>query len=151
MFEKIKERFPFNLHNKTLIIFPCMPYSHGNEINVSPEAQICMWSTLLSGRVRYKFASFWNRNHALRGLQRAVKNYHDMLEAEKKVQFLALSHFRVYCRYWTSKSCIRTFARKNVNMSISSLKSLSWYILTSLYIRTVLLDFQQNIIVVWLR
>ncbi|XP_057781368.1 BAG-associated GRAM protein 1 [Salvia miltiorrhiza] len=36
------------------------------------------------GRVRYKFASFWNRNHALRGLQRAVKNYHDMLEAEKK-------------------------------------------------------------------
>ncbi|GFQ04340.1 c2 and gram domain-containing protein at5g50170 [Phtheirospermum japonicum] len=36
------------------------------------------------GRVRYKFASFWNRNHALRGLQRAVKNYHAMLEAEKK-------------------------------------------------------------------
>ncbi|KAL6582359.1 BAG-associated GRAM protein 1 [Orobanche minor] len=36
------------------------------------------------GRVRYKFASFWNRNHALRGLQRAAKNYHDMLEAEKK-------------------------------------------------------------------
>ncbi|KAL3641534.1 BAG-associated GRAM protein 1 [Castilleja foliolosa] len=36
------------------------------------------------GRVRYKFASFWNRNHALRGLQRAVKNYHTMLEAEKK-------------------------------------------------------------------
>lgn len=36
------------------------------------------------GRVRYKFASFWNRNHALRGLQRAAKNYHTMLEAEKK-------------------------------------------------------------------
>ncbi|GER40453.1 C2 domain-containing family protein [Striga asiatica] len=36
------------------------------------------------GRVRYKFASFWNRNHALRGLQRAAKNYHDRLEAEKK-------------------------------------------------------------------
>ncbi|OAY37788.1 BAG-associated GRAM protein 1 isoform X3 [Manihot esculenta] len=36
------------------------------------------------GRVRYKFASFWNRNHALRALQRAAKNYHDMLEAEKK-------------------------------------------------------------------
>ncbi|KAG8369407.1 hypothetical protein BUALT_Bualt14G0007900 [Buddleja alternifolia] len=36
------------------------------------------------GRVRYKFASFWNRNHALRGLQRSVKNYQDMLEAEKK-------------------------------------------------------------------
>ncbi|KAL0388101.1 UNVERIFIED_CONTAM: BAG-associated GRAM protein 1 [Sesamum radiatum] len=39
------------------------------------------------GRVRYKFASFWNRNHALRGLQRAAKNYHDMLEAEKKDVF----------------------------------------------------------------
>ncbi|GFQ02796.1 biotin synthase [Phtheirospermum japonicum] len=38
----------------------------------------------LDGRVRCKFASFWNRNHALRGLQRAVKNYHAMLEAEKK-------------------------------------------------------------------
>ncbi|KAL5784178.1 hypothetical protein ACOSQ2_006570 [Xanthoceras sorbifolium] len=36
------------------------------------------------GRVRYKFASFWNRNHAVRTLQRAVKNYHAMLEAEKK-------------------------------------------------------------------
>lgn len=36
------------------------------------------------GRVRYKFASFWNRNHAFRALQRARKNYHGMLEAEKK-------------------------------------------------------------------
>uniref|UniRef100_A0A6N2M0D5 C2 domain-containing protein n=2 Tax=Salix viminalis TaxID=40686 RepID=A0A6N2M0D5_SALVM len=36
------------------------------------------------GRVRYKFASFWNRNHALRGLQRSAKNYRTMLEAEKK-------------------------------------------------------------------
>ncbi|KAK2971229.1 hypothetical protein RJ640_014237 [Escallonia rubra] len=36
------------------------------------------------GRVRYKFASFWNRNHALRALQRTSKNYHEMLEAEKK-------------------------------------------------------------------
>ncbi|MBA0647392.1 hypothetical protein Goklo_015279, partial [Gossypium klotzschianum] len=38
----------------------------------------------ISGRVRYKFASFWNRNHALRELQRAAKNYHTMLEVEKK-------------------------------------------------------------------
>ncbi|XP_022722043.1 BAG-associated GRAM protein 1-like isoform X8 [Durio zibethinus] len=37
------------------------------------------------GRVRYKFASFWNRNNALRALQRAMKNYHGMLEAEKKM------------------------------------------------------------------
>ncbi|KAL8104448.1 BAG-associated GRAM protein 1 isoform X1 [Apium graveolens] len=36
------------------------------------------------GRVRYKFASFWNRNNSLRGLQRAVRNYHAMLEAENK-------------------------------------------------------------------
>ncbi|KAG5023455.1 hypothetical protein JHK85_019797 [Glycine max] len=36
------------------------------------------------GRVRYMFASFWNRNHALRNLQRAAKNFHEMLEAEKK-------------------------------------------------------------------
>ncbi|KAJ4723717.1 Bag-associated gram protein 1 [Melia azedarach] len=36
------------------------------------------------GRVRYKFASFWNRNHALRTLQRAAKNYHAIVEAEKK-------------------------------------------------------------------
>lgn len=36
------------------------------------------------GRVRYKFASFWNRNHALRTLQRFAKNFHTMLEAEKK-------------------------------------------------------------------
>ncbi|KAK6116761.1 hypothetical protein DH2020_049494 [Rehmannia glutinosa] len=36
------------------------------------------------GRVRYKFASFWNRNHALRALQYAAMNYSPMLEAEKK-------------------------------------------------------------------
>ncbi|GFS45948.1 C2 domain-containing protein [Actinidia rufa] len=35
-------------------------------------------------RVRYKFASFWNRNHALRALQRAANNFHAMVEAEKK-------------------------------------------------------------------
>ncbi|PHT95621.1 hypothetical protein T459_03503 [Capsicum annuum] len=36
------------------------------------------------GRVRYMFASFWNRNHAIRALQRSATNYHAMLEAEKK-------------------------------------------------------------------
>ncbi|RDY06611.1 BAG-associated GRAM protein 1, partial [Mucuna pruriens] len=36
------------------------------------------------GRVRYMFASFWNRNHAFRNLQRAAKDFHEMLEAEKK-------------------------------------------------------------------
>lgn len=38
-----------------------------------------------SGRVRYMFASFWNRNHTLRALQRVAKNFYAMLEAEKKV------------------------------------------------------------------
>nr|XP_027117766.1 BAG-associated GRAM protein 1-like [Coffea arabica] len=46
-------------------------------------SQTAVLSTI-SGRVRYKFASFWNRNHALRGLQRSAKNYHTMLESEKK-------------------------------------------------------------------
>ncbi|KAJ6792009.1 BAG-associated GRAM protein 1 isoform X1 [Iris pallida] len=36
------------------------------------------------GRVRYMFASFWNRNHTLRALQRAVKNFRAMIEAEKQ-------------------------------------------------------------------
>ncbi|CAI0396993.1 unnamed protein product [Linum tenue] len=36
------------------------------------------------GRVRYKFASFWNRNHAIRILHRTAKNYHTLVEAEKK-------------------------------------------------------------------
>ncbi|XP_077225261.1 BAG-associated GRAM protein 1-like [Tasmannia lanceolata] len=36
------------------------------------------------GRVRYKFASFWNRNHAIKGLQHAAKNFKVMEEDEKK-------------------------------------------------------------------
>ncbi|KAK1319372.1 ADP-ribosylation factor GTPase-activating protein AGD12 [Acorus calamus] len=36
------------------------------------------------GRVRYMFASFWNRNHAFKVLQRAAKNFQTMLEDEKK-------------------------------------------------------------------
>lgn len=38
------------------------------------------------------FASFWNRNHAIRTLQRSAKNYHSMIEAEKKV-YLAPKEF----------------------------------------------------------
>ena len=37
------------------------------------------------------FASFWNRNHAVRTLQRSAKNYHAMVEAEKKVHLVHLS------------------------------------------------------------
>ncbi|GFP93291.1 hypothetical protein PHJA_001473500 [Phtheirospermum japonicum] len=36
------------------------------------------------GRVRYKFASFWNMNHALRALLHAAKKYNGMIEADKK-------------------------------------------------------------------
>ncbi|XP_031479642.1 BAG-associated GRAM protein 1 isoform X7 [Nymphaea colorata] len=36
------------------------------------------------GRVRYKFASFWNRNNTLRALQRAAKNFKEMEATEKK-------------------------------------------------------------------
>lgn len=36
------------------------------------------------GRVRYMFASFWNRNHAIRSLERSAKHFHEMIEAEKK-------------------------------------------------------------------
>lgn len=46
------------------------------------------------GRVRYKFASFWNRNHALRTLQRAANTYQEMYEAEK--QETAQSALRAY-------------------------------------------------------
>ncbi|KAL1557213.1 BAG-associated GRAM protein 1-like isoform X2 [Salvia divinorum] len=38
----------------------------------------------VDGIIRYKFASFWNRNTALRSLQHIAKNYHDMLESETK-------------------------------------------------------------------
>ncbi|XP_042005079.1 BAG-associated GRAM protein 1-like isoform X2 [Salvia splendens] len=34
--------------------------------------------------IRYKFASFWNRNTALRAIQHIAKNYDAMLEAETK-------------------------------------------------------------------
>lgn len=47
----------------------------------------------VSGRVRYKFASFWNRNHALRNLQRAAKSFRAREEAEKKVGFLLYMFF----------------------------------------------------------
>lgn len=42
------------------------------------------------------FASFWNRNNALRALQRSAKNYHAMLEAEKKVWSPAFVNTFIY-------------------------------------------------------
>ncbi|XP_064955907.1 BAG-associated GRAM protein 1-like isoform X2 [Musa acuminata AAA Group] len=36
------------------------------------------------GRVRYKFASFWNRNHSIRALWHTIKLYRARLDAEKE-------------------------------------------------------------------
>lgn len=47
---------------------------------------------MLSGRVRYKVASFWNRNHALRALQLAMKNFQDTLEDRKNVRGTLLNY-----------------------------------------------------------
>ncbi|CAD5182380.1 unnamed protein product [Musa acuminata subsp. malaccensis] len=38
----------------------------------------------LDGRVRYKFASFWNRNHSIRALWHTIKLYRARLDAEKE-------------------------------------------------------------------
>ena len=42
-----------------------------------------------AGRAKYKFASFWNRNNALRGLQRANKKFEDVQEQIKKARKLS--------------------------------------------------------------
>jgi predicted lipoprotein len=36
------------------------------------------------GRPKYKFASFWNRNHTLRTLERALDNFNNMHDAAKQ-------------------------------------------------------------------
>ncbi|XP_024521275.1 BAG-associated GRAM protein 1 isoform X1 [Selaginella moellendorffii] len=46
------------------------------------------------GRAKYKFASFWNRNHAHRVLQRAVKNYQGNEEAAKQDKFMRVHSTR---------------------------------------------------------
>jgi hypothetical protein len=38
----------------------------------------------VDGRPKYKFASFWNRNHTLRTLQRALDNFNNMHDAAKQ-------------------------------------------------------------------
>jgi len=44
-----------------------------------------------AGRSKYKFASFWNRNQALRALEKALKEFTAMQEAAKKVFSISLS------------------------------------------------------------
>ncbi|KAG5233340.1 C2 domain-containing family protein [Salix suchowensis] len=81
--------FHSNVFSKQMKVL--IPFGDIDEIRRSQHAFINPAVTIIlrmgaggHGRVRYKFASFWNRNHALRGLQRAAKNYRTMLEAEKK-------------------------------------------------------------------
>ncbi|XP_074281395.1 BAG-associated GRAM protein 1 [Silene latifolia] len=57
------------------------------------------------GRVRYKFASFWNRNHAVKTLQRCVTNFRAMLDAEKKA--VALSALRAHSTNSSSSRATR--------------------------------------------
>ncbi|CAK9874458.1 unnamed protein product [Sphagnum jensenii] len=38
----------------------------------------------VDGRPKYKFASFWNRNHTLRTLERALNNFNNMHDAAKQ-------------------------------------------------------------------
>lgn len=62
------------------------------------------------GRVRYMFASFWNRNHAIRNLQRASKNFSAMVEAEKKAA--ALSALRAHSSSTKSMSTSKSSPRE---------------------------------------
>jgi hypothetical protein len=45
-------------------------------------ASFCLFGT--AGRPKYKFASFWNRNHTLRTLERALDNFNNMHDAAKQ-------------------------------------------------------------------
>ncbi|PSS32810.1 BAG-associated GRAM protein [Actinidia chinensis var. chinensis] len=90
--------FHSNVFSKQIKVF--IPFGDIDEIKRSQHAVINPAITIIlrmgagghgvpplgspDGRVRYKFASFWNRNHALRALQRAANNFHAMVEAEKK-------------------------------------------------------------------
>ncbi|KAL8140229.1 hypothetical protein V2J09_006250 [Rumex salicifolius] len=62
------------------------------------------------GRVRYMFASFWNRNHAIKNLQRASKNFSAMVEAEKKAT--ALSALRAHSSSTKSLSTTNSSPRE---------------------------------------
>ncbi|GAB4825477.1 BAG-associated GRAM protein 1 [Ancistrocladus abbreviatus] len=100
--------FHSNVFSKQMKVI--IPFEHIDEIRRSQHAFINPAITIIlcvgagghgvpplgspDGRVRYKFASFWNRNHAIKTLQRAAKNFHAMLEAEKKA--VALSALRAH-------------------------------------------------------
>ncbi|KAH6768232.1 C2 domain-containing protein / GRAM domain-containing protein [Perilla frutescens var. frutescens] len=90
--------FHSNVFSKQMKVI--IPFGDINEIRKSQHALINPSVTIIlregtgghcvpplgnaDGRVRYKFASFWNRNNALRAIQHIAKNYHAMLEDEKK-------------------------------------------------------------------
>lgn len=90
--------FHSNVFSKQIKVI--IPFGDINEIRKSQHALINPSVTIVlregtgghgvpplgntDGRFRYKFASFWNRNNALRAIQHTAKNYHAMLETEKK-------------------------------------------------------------------
>ncbi|KAJ7568211.1 hypothetical protein O6H91_01G023400 [Diphasiastrum complanatum] len=90
--------FHSNVFSKQLKVV--LPYEDVEEIKRSQHAFINPAITIIlragsggygvpplassDGRAKYKFASFWNRNHAHRVLQRAWKNFQAMEEASKQ-------------------------------------------------------------------
>ncbi|KAL6573443.1 hypothetical protein OROHE_001902 [Orobanche hederae] len=93
--------FHSNLFSKKLKLKVIIPFGDIDEMKRSQHALINPAITIIlragavghgvpplgnaDGRVRYKFASFWNRNHVFRALQQAAKTYHGItLEANKK-------------------------------------------------------------------
>ncbi|ONM56440.1 BAG-associated GRAM protein 1 [Zea mays] len=78
------------------------------------------------GRVRYKFASFWNRNHTFRALHRAMKNFVMMIDAEKQER--AQSALRAH-------SSSRKNSKKEINVPEDCAALTGNF---SLYCRTVL-------------
>jgi hypothetical protein len=61
-----------------------------NHNRIAPRERLCpvrdLYSNAVAGRAKYKFASFWNRNHAHRALQRAHKNFATMQAVAKQEQ-----------------------------------------------------------------
>jgi hypothetical protein len=63
--------------------FVCFLSSAQHARCVFVPASFCLFGT--AGRPKYKFASFWNRNHTLRTLERALNNFNNMHDAAKQV------------------------------------------------------------------
>ncbi|KAJ7548264.1 hypothetical protein O6H91_07G005000 [Diphasiastrum complanatum] len=110
--------FHSNVFSKQLKVV--LPYEYIEEIKKSQHALINPAITIIlragsggigvpplassDGRAKYMFASFWNRNHALRVLQRAANNFQKLEEEAKQV------HFILYCSHLFSSSWLPVMA-----------------------------------------